>query len=48
MIMWTFIVLLLQKVFDAEYYSHDIDKRKPVFTDDEIEGMLLRDLWWLK
>jgi len=40
--MWTLIVLLMQKVFDAKYYSHDIDKRKPVFTDDENDGMLLR------
>jgi len=28
-------------VFDDEYYSHDVDKRKPVFTDDEEDGGLL-------
>jgi len=29
----------MQKVFDAEYYSHDVDKNKPVFTDDEDDGL---------
>jgi len=27
-------------VFDDGYYSHDVDKQKPVFTDDEDEGLL--------
>jgi len=30
---------VLQKVFDDEYYSRDVDKQKPVFTDDEDDGL---------
>jgi len=34
------VLLLLQKVFDDGYYCRNVDKEKPVFTDDEDDGML--------
>jgi len=34
-------------VFNDDYYSHDVDKEKPVFPDDEDDGGLLLLLFFL-